>query len=231
MLALVLLFRSPGPPPAPVVPTPVVKTVVQLARPGSADELLKQETELRDLRPLFLPTERNAALAEPRREQGRTFLDDESPKSFFSDGDSQVTRDLPPVATVNGNSVEKAEPVDALAIDAAGTALLGFGRRASEITPVAERARGGFVEVVAARDGQIILSESLPATARPPGDKAWAPMEFLATIDAAGLIGPLVVTEGSLVEEADLFFRNYLARTFRIGERLPPGFYRIIVAP
>src|SRR5256885_1301626 len=30
--------------------------------------------------------------------------------------------------------------------------------------------------------------------ANPPGKSAWQPMEFLATVDATGLVGPLAIT-------------------------------------
>ena len=225
--AAVVLFRFPASPPQPG-PSPK-KSSVQLARPGVADEVLKQEAELRDLRPLFLPTNRNAALPEPKREPGRTILDEEPPKWSFGEADLQVGREFPPVATLGGKSVEKAELADALSIEAAEAPLMGFGRRGAEISPLL--GRGGFVEVVAVRDGRQVLAELLPVGAGPPGGKAWAPMELLATVDAAGLTCPLVVTEGSRVEEADIYFRNYLAETFRIGARLPPGYYRITVAP
>jgi hypothetical protein len=56
-------------------------------------------------------------------------------------------------------------------------------------------------------------------------------MEFVAAVDPAGLVGPLVPTVRSGVEEVDNFFQNYLARTLRVGERLAPGFYRICVGP
>lgn len=227
VVAAVVMFRFPAPPPPPVPPPQ--KSSVQIARPGVADEVLKEEAELRDLRPLFLPTHRNAALPEPKREPGRTILDEELPKWSFGEADLKVGREFPPVVTLGGKSVEKAELADALSIEAAEAPLLGFGRRGAEISPFV--GRGGFVEVVAASDGRRVLAESLPIGAGPPGGKAWAPMELLATVDAAGLTCPLVVTEGSRVEEADIYFRNFLAQTFRIGARLAPGYYRITVAP
>lgn len=222
----VVLFRFPA---APLPAPPQAKSAVELARPALAEELLRQETEMRDLRPLFLPTNRNATLPEPKREPGRTILDSEQPKWSFADGDPQVVRKFPPVATLAGKSVEEAELADALTIEAAESPLLGFGRRRTEIS--AHSARGGFVEVTVAKDGRRFLAEPLPVAARPPGGKAWAPIELLASIDAAGLACPLVVTEGSQAEEVDNHFKNYLAETFRLGARLPPGYYRITVAP
>jgi hypothetical protein len=224
---LLFLFRLPPSPIAltPSIPEPV-RSVVKMARPDEADMLLKAETELRDLRPLFLPTERNAALPAPRLEAGRTFLDAENLKPIIGDAEMQVSKDLPPVVTLDGQPLEKARPIDALTPD---LTLLGFGRSTTAIKPLLPR--GGFIEVTTTRDGQRILTQELPVAARPPGDKPWSPVEFLAAVDAAGLVSPLVVTEGSRVEEVDVYLRNYLTRNFRIGERLAPGFYRITVAP
>ncbi len=81
------------------------------------------------------------------------------------------------------------------------------------------------------RDGVRVLAEELPAEARPSTDKAWTPFELLAVVDAAGLASPLVVTEGSRLEEVDLHFRKFLTGTYRIGARLDPGIYQITVAP
>jgi hypothetical protein len=33
------------------------------------------------------------------------------------------------------------------------------------------------------------------------------------------------------VEDVDVFLRDYLAGTLRLGERLAPGMYRVIVGP
>lgn len=224
---VVLLFRVPG---NHIRPAPAKGAVpVQVARPGRADPLLREETELRDLTPLFLPTERNASLAPPRREPGRTFLDDESPKYRFTEAELHLAKGLPPASMVNGKPAAAAEPVDTFSPQVSGSSLAGFGRR--PWTMAAFSSRGGFVEVVAAGSGRPVLSDALPPRGRPPGDKAWGPVEFLAVVDAAGLASPLIVTEGSRVEEVDAFLGNYLTRTYRVGDRLAPGFYRITVAP
>jgi hypothetical protein len=107
--------------------------------------------------------------------------------------------------------------------------MQGFGR-ANEIIH-ALSPRGGYIEVFSTASGERLWGAPLPPEARPPGDKPWAPCELLAKIDAAGLAAPLIVTEGSRVDEVDAHFKNFLARTYRIGERLSPGFYRIVVAP
>jgi hypothetical protein len=230
LLVLLVLLRLS----APTVPlagprSSHPKATVQMARPDDADLLLKAETELRDLRPLFLPTDRNAALPEPRIEPGRTFHDNEMPKLTFTEAEAQVSRNLPPVVMLNGQPVAKATPADALSPNKSELALQGFGRADPRVAVFSPR--GGYVEVTALETGSRVLGETLPVTARPPVDKAWAPVEYIAAVDAAGLVSPLVVTVGSRVDEVDAHFRDYLAQTFRIGERLSSGFYRISVAP
>jgi hypothetical protein len=221
-----LLFGSPAAPPPWPPPAVAGKFSLRLAPPGATDARLRQETELRDLRPLFLPTSRNAALREPRREPGRTLLDDEDLKLKFADADLSVE---PPVVLLNGIPVGQAAPVEALAIDADLAGLAGFGRRPTEAKAL--EPRGGFLEIAATRDGAAVLAVALPVAKRPVTDKTWGPLEFFAAVDAIGLASPLVLTVGSQVEEVDAHFRKFLTEDFRVGARLPPGFYRITVAP
>ena len=52
----------------------------------------------------------------------------------------------------------------------------------------------------------------------------------------AGTVGALVFTWMQLVHgsgrgEVDAYFRTFLVRNFRLGARLPPGFFRICVGP
>ncbi len=156
-------------------------------------------------------------------------MDNETLKLTFTDTEAQVSRDLPPVALLGGVPVEKAQLTEALSPSENPLSLEGFGRNEAKVAAVASRS--AYLQVTSLKDGKKLLDEVLPPEARPAGDKAWAPVEFLATVDAAGLVGSLEVTEGSRVEETDSHFKNYLVRSFRIGSRLEAGFYRIIVAP
>lgn len=226
--AITLLFRLPRQEP-PGGGVGGRQPTVQMARPTEADGVLKDETLIRDLRPLFLPTEFNATLPEPRREPGRTILDDEKPRLDFTEADLGLARDLPPVATLNGRAAEQAGSADVLAAANIGVGLVGLGRGAGKFESLPPR--GGFVEVVAVATGRQVMAESLPVALGPGGGKVWEPMELFAAVDASGLAAPLVVTAGSHVEEVDAHFRKTLAQVFRIGERLSPGFYRIVVGP
>lgn len=223
------LFRAP-PPALPAGPPGGAGPIVKLMRPDGTNAALDEETVLHDTTPLFLPTSRNAtARKAARREPGKTFLDKETTRLEFSGPELDLVAGLPPVVTLNGKLPAKAGPVDALTADVPGQFLLGFGRVDEPSNP--QPARGAYVEVVAMASGRRILAESLPVAAQPDTAKPWQPMEFFASVDAAGLTRPLMVTEGSQVEEVDAYFRNFLGRTYRIGERLPPGFYRIVVGP
>ena len=130
---------------------------------------------------------------------------------------------------LDGKRVEQALPADALSPAETGITVEGIGRRRISLTHF--QPRGGYVEITAVKDGARILEQELPVAARPPGDKSWGPVDYLAVVDAAGLVSPLVVTSGSRVDEVDSYFREFLAQNFRIGERLSPGFYRITVVP
>jgi hypothetical protein len=200
-----------------------------MARPSEADVVLKDEAMMRDLRPLFLPTEFNATLSEPRREPGRTILDDEAPRVGGAEAELSIGRDLPPIARLGSRPADKARGSDVLMAADNAPGLVGIGRTAGKVAAFA--GRSGFVEIVAAWTGQTVLAEALPKELGPPGNKAWEPMELFAAVDASGLVAPLVVIEGSRVDEVDAHFRRTLEQRYRVGERLPPGFYRIVIGP
>jgi hypothetical protein len=222
-----LLFRVPvstAPAGSRNIPVPL-----QLARPTGGDAVLKDEALMRDLRPLFLPTDFNARLPEPKREPGRSILDDERIALDFAEPDAGFARDLPPVALLNGRPADQARGVDMLANSSSEVGLVGLGRGNQPLRPMSTR--GGFVEVVAVATGRLVLAQALPDSMAPTGGKAWEPMELFAAVDASGLSAPLVVTDGSGADEVDVHFKKTLAQSFRIGDRLSPGFYRVVVGP
>lgn len=199
-----------------------------LSRPGSlrlavgADVAFDEQKVLSDPTPLFLPTRWNA----PRRgvtrpEPGATF---ESFPPVFSAA-SEKGLNFPRLPT----PVEAPDrPVDILLNSSPGSLLLGFGR--AEIATPGLSERGGFVEIVAEGTGRRVLRESL-VDARPPGEGAWQPMEFLVAVNAAGLVGSVRIARRSGIDAVDEYFRRYLVQTLRVGQKLAPGFYRICVGP
>jgi hypothetical protein len=206
-----LQIRGPDAPPAAVnAPNGAV---------GLVDSGVIKKTMLFDLTPLFLPTEFNSShkpYAPP--EPGGAFAGF-SFKPTFSD--SQINLHLPPPVDVPSS------PAEALVGDPPGAPFIGFGRTDIKTEPLAPRA--AYVEITDAQSGRDVYSQAV-TDARPPSP-GWRPMEFMAAVDAAGLVGPPVLTMHSEVAEVDAYFSRYLAESLRIGQRLNPGFYRIRVGP
>ena len=176
-------------------------------------------TMLFDLTPLFLPTEFNSS---------RTPYVPDEPGSAFAGfpfkptfSDSQIHLHLPPPAEVPSS------PAEALVGDPPGAPFIGFGRVDLKTEPLAPRA--AYVEITDTGSGRAVFSQPVNDAHPPTSD--WKPMEFMAAVDSAGLVGPPVLTQHSDVADVDAYFGQYLSDTLRIGQRLNPGFYRVSVGP
>lgn len=208
-----LHIRLPGPS-AEVAPVPNRPSV------GIVDPVVIRGTMLRDPTPLFLPTEFNNSRRDyVPPEPGRSF-EGFAPTLTFAESSLKVH--LPPPVAVPSSAAE------ALVGDPPGAPFLGFGRRDMNVEAIAPR--GAYVEIVNAGTGRSVFARPV-ADAHPPSTVPWKPMEFMAAVDPAGLVGPLVQTVHSDVADTDAYFLRYLAETLRVGERLEPGFYRISVGP
>lgn len=226
-LAVVSIFRAP--PVLEPIETAAARGV-EMRHVGAEEGVLGEETILRDLTPLFLPTERNASLRRlPVREPGQSVLDLEAPKLGMAISGWRFNDRLPPVITLQGRALAEVTPLAALQAITPDPAVPGFGRAPATVAPM--QPRGGLIQIVRASDGSRLPPVVLDPEARPNTDQVWQPLEFLVKVGPAGLVAPPTITTRSGVEEVDVFYRNYLARIFRIGERLRPGFYRITVAP
>jgi hypothetical protein len=185
------------------------------------DPVVIKGTLLRDPTPLFLPTEFNSSrqeyVAGPPTGAFAGF-----PPQFAFDA-AQLDLGLPPPATVPSS------PAEALVGDPLGAPFVGFGRTDYVVQPVQKR--DAYVEILDAGTGRMVYGGAVTDAHPPATSVAWEPMEFLAAVDAAGLVGPLVPTARSGVDEVDSYFGKYLAETLRVGQRLAPGFYRISVGP
>jgi hypothetical protein len=177
------------------------------------------EAALLDKTPLFMPTEWNTSQKEVKLPESGGALAPYPAKWNFAV--SELKLSLPSPVAVPDNAAE------ALAIPPPGPLFGAMGR--GDAVPVRLPPRGAFLEVVTAGGGRRVLGEALPG-ARPPAGGNWQALEFLAAVDAAGLVS-LDLTARSGVEEVDAYFSRYLAQTLRIGARLPPGFYRMCVGP
>jgi len=168
---------------------------------------------------LFLPTEWNTSQIEVKLPESGGVLAPYTAKLNFPE--SELKPFLPSSVTAPAN------PAEALMISPPGSRFSGLGRSDATVEPLL--GRGAFLEVTSAGTGRRVLGEAL-VLARPPVSSGWQALEFLAAVDAAGLVS-LDLTARSGVEDVDVYFSRYLAQTVRIGARLPPGFYRICVGP
>lgn len=225
---IVTLFSLSKPP----VKRPTIEIPAKGMPPALALTSMKDEAALLDPAALFLPTKWSAGQKEvPWPEPGGAFQNyGIEPKLAFTNADPKVPLPVP--------VAPPASPAAAISVIGPGPLALGFGRAEAKIDPLP--LRGAFIGIVSTRTGQKALLprelkevERLAAEARPPpADRPWQPFDFLAAVDAAGLVGPLVIVEPrSGVEEVDRYFQDFLVRTVRIGERLAPGSYRISVGP
>lgn len=201
-------------PDMPRPPEGAAKPAVGLVEP----EVIKG-TMLFDLAPLFLPTEFNSSRKDyVPTEPGGAFAGFPFKPTF---SESQIELHLPPPAVVPSS------PAEALADDPPGAPFIGFGRFDLKMETLVPRA--AYVEITDAGTGRKVFSQPV-RDARPPASD-WKPMEFMAAVDSAGLVGPPVLTQRSDVADVDAYFEQYLSATLRIGQRLNPGFYRVVVGP
>ena len=231
LAAVMALFRAPSAPPPP---PPRVKPTVELPAPGNG--LASDLADFKDPTPLFLPTVWNSSPPEPGRREPEGTFKGYGPIYAFSDNELQLN--LPSSIAV------PAGPANALVENAPGNPLVGLGRTDATVAPLAPR--WAFVEIIAAASGRRRLAQELTAVsdAAPPAALRggnWRPLEFLAAVDAAGLVGQLTPVARPEAAATDPFLQlqgeslamleNHLARTLWIGDRLPPGYYRILVGP
>lgn len=193
-----------------------------LRLPDATNAGVDEKTRLTDPTPQFLPTKWNAVqrgLVGPERGAG---FPGYPPKLHTAAASSELKPNLPMPVAIPATAVE------ALLTDPPGSGLRGFGQTTSTLPALAPR--GAFVEIVAEGTGRAVLRQAL-SDAKPPGDGTWHPLEFSVRVDAAGLVGSLLVIRRSEVEGVDTYFQRYLAQTLRVGQRLAPGSYRIKVGP
>ena len=202
--------------------SPPGQPLVRLARPGAgiSEKVLRERAEYFDPTPLFFPTEWNfgqGGLHENlKRQPGQVF-------GNFEDKFGESEQDLKP-ATAPLTAI----PTLADVVTSGNEAPFGgFGESDFKFSSLPER--GGFLEIRSLRDGKIILTQTLGEILVSHAD--FAPLEFLAVVSSAGMVGEPVLTAGSGREEVDAVIRTYLVKSFRLGERVDPGIYRISIGP
>ncbi len=199
-------------------PKPVASVDLTGLDSKSGGAALRAQIDLYDNRPLFLPTSINSSdpmiPAGLRREPGKAFKTI-SPQLTL--GEYEMAIALPEPIAVPKNLV------DALGTGETANPFFTFGRINYPYTPLPKRL--AFIEVLQAKTGRIVLAVPLNTgtDALPTAD--WQPLEMMIAVESTGLIGAPTVTKGSEFEEIDNYFRAFIGKQFRLGARLPPGFY------
>lgn len=214
---VLLLFRAPA-------PAASAMATLDAPKPAFHVKLVPEdEMAIRDLTPLFLPTKYNAA---------PTLSPSLNPGTQRFDTDAQRIGSERPALKRPALAEPPADAMEALR-DSPGSIAYGIGRADTGVAP--RKPTGGHIDVFAGDRTDSILALDLPVEARPTSVTGevyeWQPLEFVAAVNTLGQVGSLVLRKGSGVEQVDGHFRNYLAQTFRLGDRLPPGVYRIVVGP
>lgn len=198
------------------------KSFVQLtgaAGKAAGDQVLREKAELLDPTPLFFPTEWNygqrALPVRSLRQPGQVFGNSE-PKLTVAE------QNLAPYGVEGSPVPEKLSDVLGQGNEAP---FAGMGQidMPQSTLPV----RSGYLEVRALNDMNAIVSQPLSGINPPRND--FVPVEFLIVVGPSGLIGEPILTSGSGWDEVDNFFRSYLVKSYRLGERLHPGRYRVLV--
>ncbi len=193
---------------------------VRLAGTSSAasDQMLREKAELLDPTPLFFPTVWNYGQRPLRASSLK------QPGQVFGSFEPKLTvgeQNIVPYRTEGIPIPEKL--ADVLTHNEVPFAGMGQVDRVRSTLPI----RSGYVEVRDLNTGELIISQSLSGISPPRPD--FAPVEFIVAVGSAGLIGEPFLTSGSEGDEVDGFFRDYLVRSYRLGERLRPGRYRVLV--
>jgi len=206
---------------------PAKQPFVQLtgAGAGSGDQMMRERAELLDPTPLFFPTEWNFGQrplrVAMRRQPGEVFGSFPPNLEFGDQG-------IKAYGTEAAIAPERLADVLAQGNEAP---FAGIGQVDVRRPPLP--ARSSFLEVRTISDGKLIMAQALENLLLPRMD--FVPVEYLVAVASTGVVGDPILMVGSEGEEVDervdAFFRAYIVKTFRLGERLNPGRYRVLVGP
>lgn len=211
--------------PLPQLPAAKLPPTISLLPTDRKDEdpRLREYMALTDPRVLYRPNSRALAAdtlqQAARRVPGDAF-DVFQPQMAFA------TTALPPL--VPASRIAPDSPLAALRTgDRAQFAEFGRTDRPETVRePVA-----GYLTVRSLQGGALVFRESLVNAPAALTQQDWAPAEFTVAVTAGGVVGTPVLAKSSTLEELDRVLRTYLARDAHLGERLAPGFYRVVLSP
>lgn len=194
---------------------------VQLAGAGTAQgsRILQEKAEFMDPTPLFFPTEWNYGqrpLIEGRLRQ---------PGQVFGSFEPKLTVAEQNIASYGTEAAVVPEKLSDVLVQGNEAPFAGMGQGGIQKSTLPVRA--GYLEIRKLGQMDNTIEQSLTGIQPPRSD--FTPIEFLVVVGPSGLIGELILVSGSGWDEVDAFFRNYLAKSYHLGERLSPGRYRVLV--
>lgn len=195
---------------------------VRASGPGQAsgDRALQERAEFFDPAPLFIPTAHNFS-------QGRlpTHLA-KQPGQVFGDFGAKLNFSEGGLATYGAAALAAEENLADVLSRSNEAPFAGLGESGAARPKLA--ARSALVQIK--KLGESELQEfALSEEAVPRAD--FSPLEFVVAVGPAGLIGDPLLTRGSGRDEVDVFFQEFLAKTYRLGSLLSPGRYRVLIGP
>lgn len=214
--------RGTPTPTSPLAKVPV-KPFARLTGTGSSatDQVLRERADLFDPTPLFFPTEWNYGqrpLPERLRHQPGQVFGSFDAKRIFDD------QNLKTYGVPSARGPEKLADVLAQGNEAP---FAGIGQVDRDRPPLSERA--GIIEIRGFSASKPIIEQSVTEAIVPRSD--FAPLEFVVAVSSSGVVGEPMLTIGSGWDDVDAFFRGYIVKTLRLGQRLSPGSYRVLVGP
>lgn len=209
--------------PVVAAPVPGPQPFVRFVGTGNTvtDQILRERADLLDPTPLFFPTDWNYG---QRPLPARLRL---QPGQVFGSFDAKFTVVDQHLKTYGGALAPAPEKLADVLTQGNEAPFAGMGHIDANRPPLPERA--GVLEIRSFASGNLIMEQQLAGISVPRSD--FAPLEFIVAVSSAGVVGSPLLASGSGWEEVDGFFLSYLVKTFRIGERLRPGSYRVLVGP
>lgn len=197
------------------------KPFVQLAGTGKApqNQLLRERAELFDPTPLFFPTEWNFGQQEVRESLRR------QPGQVFGSFPAKPVISDQNIGIFGMETTSAPEKLSDVLAQGNEAPFAGMGQ--IDLNPATLPVRSGFMEIYAIDIAEEPIKKPLTGLQSPRGD--YAPMEFIVLVGVSGLVGEPILLSGSGWDDVDAYFRDYLLKTYRLGERLAPGRYRVVV--
>lgn len=190
---------------------------------GERSSAVREQLWLFDPEPLFLPTRWNAVdVAQIQGQDGQqgSLHIDYGPQWMF-EGERLAPR--------IGPERERAVTAVDLLQDDGGRKFAGFGRQSiSSVVPLS----GLVVEVRSADTGELQWRERLEGASVGAMAFTGEPMEIVVAVGPLGVVGaPVGPTAAGPAGDGATAWRFAVLRELRLGARLEPGFYRVVVGP